>query len=476
MRHGLESHKFRSSTFRLNVDQTLFDMLSLVSNPTILCFLVYATASACQNVLSAESSDTWSIGSGFEVVKSSNDLSISHHGAAIWSTIPGSTFISASAGNDSILESSGAFNITQVDVDICQGQNISDVRNVAWDRTVTGSGIQITGFLLGCGDSTPPYTLTFWVPSSLTDRVAFYLDVSSASGLANPLKKLYFRFASRSAEDFYGLGAQASFASLKNQSVPIFSREQGVGRGDQPLTQYENENGTFSGGNRFTTYTAIPSYVSTDGNVFYLSEKSTGYANFDFTESDAVTVRYDSLSVDGMFMQASNMFEAVEMLTAYTGRMPRLPYWVDTGAVLGIQGGQAKVNNIVEQGLELGCPIAAVWLQDWCGTRTYRHCHLSFTTLTILKTHRRVLTSTYHDCGGIGRTTRICIRLGTSSSKTYVPSTMYAPCPTSTRSSRTYLRNLTDTAETFTMKRTLSTILSRTPPRILQPRSRVDQV
>ena len=63
------------------------------------------------------------------------------------------------------------------------------------------------------------------------------------------------------------------------------------------------------------------------------------------------------------------MFEAVERLTEYTGRMPALPSWVDTGAVLGIQGGQQKVNGIVEQGLELGCPIAAVWLQDWCGTR-----------------------------------------------------------------------------------------------------------
>jgi hypothetical protein len=45
--------------------------------------------------------------------------------------------------------------------------------------------------------------------------------------------------------------------------------------------------------------------------------------------------------------------------------MPALPQWVDTGAVLGIQGGQDKVNRIVERGLQQNCPIAAVWLQDW---------------------------------------------------------------------------------------------------------------
>lgn len=40
------------------------------------------------------------------------------------------------------------------------------------------------------------------------------------------------------------------------------------------------------------------------------------------------------------------------------------------GAILGIQGGQDKVKSIVEQGLQLSCPIAGVWLQDWVGTHS----------------------------------------------------------------------------------------------------------
>lgn len=283
----------------------------------------------------------------------------------IWSSIHGEIFISASAGNDSVLDSNGNFDITQVDVDRCQAQTVTAVHPVAWNESLTGTAVTINGQLLSCGAATAPYTLTFWVPLNFTDRVAFFLDIASTRDTAQPLKKLYFSYQSFANEDFYGLGAQASFASLKGQSIPIFSREQGVGRSDQPITDIENANGSFAGGTQFTTYTAIPQYITTESRVSYLSEKSTGYANFDLTQSDAVVVRYDSLAVDGQVMRADDMFGAVEMLTAYTGRMPALPDWVDTGAILGIQGGQAKVNRIVEQGLGLNCPIAAVWLQDW---------------------------------------------------------------------------------------------------------------
>lgn len=179
------------------------------------------------------------------------------------------------------------------------------------------------------------------------------------------------------------------------------------------LTQ--DRNGTFSGGDRFTTYTAIPSYVSTDGNVFYLDTDSTALSFFDFRKPDAVTLRYDALQVTGAFVKAADMFEAVERLTEYTGRMPTLPDWVDSGAILGIQGGQDKVNGIVQHGLELDCPIAGVWLQDWSGTRKLKECNRNtLCSPPNLQTCKKGLTSTYHDCGGIGRTIRCCTQSGRS--------------------------------------------------------------
>jgi alpha-glucosidase (family GH31 glycosyl hydrolase) len=319
---------------------------------------------------------TWDLGHGFILSQSQDEFEISSNNLGIWKTSSGRPFIGASAGNDSFVGTNGALNITEVDIDTCQGQNISNVQTVEWKQAGTGWAAQINGYLLDCGLDSAEYALTFWVPTTLTDRVAFYLDISSST-----LKKLYFRFDSSAEEDFYGLGGQASFASLKNQSIPVFSREQGVGRGDEPITSLLNANRSITGGDHFTAYTAIPSYISTDGRLFYLSEESTGYSNFDFTQPDTVTIRYDSLSVDGAFTKSDNLFNAIEALTAYTGRQPALPRWVDEGAILGIQGGQDKVNRIVEQGLQLGAPIAAVWLQDWVGTHRQAGPYLEISRL-----------------------------------------------------------------------------------------------
>lgn len=204
-----------------------------------------------QTVISIREDSSWSLGNGFELEIFSHGIEIAQAGRTIWSAeLP---FISASAGNDSVVGADGAFKINNVDENRCATQTITNVQVQPWGGTTTGSAVRISGALLGCGSDSAYYDLSFWIPWSLTDRVAFYLNISPLSIEDRPLKKLYFRFSSAAGEDFYGLGAQASFGSLKNQSIPIFSREQGVGRGDEPLTSYENANGSFAGGSRFTS-------------------------------------------------------------------------------------------------------------------------------------------------------------------------------------------------------------------------------
>ncbi|RAL13106.1 alpha-glucosidase [Aspergillus homomorphus CBS 101889] len=325
---------------------------------------------------------TWSLGNGFELAWQSDlhQVSILQGNQTVLSTVPGRGFLSASSGKDHIVESSGNFKITNVDQGRCQGQNITDVTRSTRQDSV-GKEVIVQGYLLNCSHQDIAYSSSFWVPTNLTDRVAFEVNVDAGRSGSAPLERLYLTFASHASEDFYGLGAQASFASMKNQTIPIFSREQGVGRGDQPYTAIEDSQSFFSGGDRYTTYTSIPQYISSDGHVFYLLEDDTAYAAFDFRDPDSVTVRYDALTVHGHFMKADNMLDGITMLTNYTGRMPSLPEWVDQGAVLGIQGGQDKVNRIVKEGLEHDCPVAAVWLQDWSGTHLqsapYGHINIS---------------------------------------------------------------------------------------------------
>lgn len=310
----------------------------------------------------------WHLGNGFDLAWESDQsrLSITCHGKTIFATVPGQQFLSASSGKDNVVESSGNFKITAVDHGRCQGQNVTDISYSGRSGSLTSQNVVFTGYLLGCGDQDMQYTMSFWVPSAFPDRIEFNAQLDAGV----PMERLYLTFGSNASEDFYGLGAQASFASLKNQSVPVFSREQGVGRGDEPITSAEDSQGFFSGGDRFTTYTAIPQYISSAARLFYLGENDTAYAEFDFTVPDAVTVRYDGLTLSGHLTQASSMLDAITMLTEYTGRMPALPEWVDHGAILGIQGGQDKVNRIVNEGLRQNCPVVGVWLQDWCGTHS----------------------------------------------------------------------------------------------------------
>ncbi|KAJ5157910.1 uncharacterized protein N7482_009010 [Penicillium canariense] len=311
------------------------------------------------------------LGSGFTLAvdESTNHLAVTRDEQIIWETIPNQPFLSASAGSDQVIDSSGNFKITEVDRSKCTGQRITRASQKTWQGSANNQAAVIQGVLSGCGDGSAAFSLAFWAPAEFSDRIAFHIDVNPDSS-TDPATKLFLTYLSSPSEDFYGLGAQASFASLKNQSVPIFSREQGVGRGDQPTTDLESENSFFAGGYQFTTYSAVPQYISSDARVFHLAEESTVYTNFDFRDLDAVTVRYAAVNVDGYFMQASSMLNGITMLTEYTGRMAELPTW----------GGQAKVNGIVEQGLRQECPIAAVWLQDWSGTHTQS---VSYMTLNI---------------------------------------------------------------------------------------------
>ncbi|GJN74019.1 hypothetical protein PLICBS_008103 [Purpureocillium lilacinum] len=307
---------------------------------------------------------SWSGGSSQEIVIRRNDTSI-------WSTSKDHSFVSATSGDDIFAGESGNFKITQVDNDKCNGLDVTELLYVPWNNSLTCHSVAMRGQLLDCGSEDGSvggnFSAYFWVPQDLPDRVAFQVDVASTSKA--PFTKTHLTFNSHANEDFYGLGAQASFASLKNRSVPIFSREQGVGRGDEPTTQIQNIVGFFAGGDRFTTYTAIPQYVSTDGKAFYLEDSRTAYANFDFTRADSVTVRYNGLSVSGQFLLADGMLDAVGKTTDYVGKMRSLPRWVDDGAIMGIQGGQDKVERIIKEARDADCPVVGVWLQDWTGTR-----------------------------------------------------------------------------------------------------------
>lgn len=180
--------------------------------------------------------------------------------------------------------------------------------------------------------------------------------------------------------------------------IPIWTREGGAGRGEEPVTSFLNSNGAlagqFAGGSALTTYTAIASLVTSFGRWLVLD--GLDYALFDlaselsgpFTDTaetqlngtitggnmssssdTTVEIMYEGRSMTGTVGRSQSVLESITALTRVTGRQPPLPDWVHDGAILGIQGGQSKVERIVRAALNFSMPVVSVWLQDWSGTR-----------------------------------------------------------------------------------------------------------
>jgi alpha-glucosidase len=73
-----------------------------------------------------------------------------------------------------------------------------------------------------------------------------------------------------------------------------------------------------------------------------------------------VQVELWSLRAVGYLMQSRTMLDAVEAVTALTGRMKGLPEWTQLGAVVGLEGGTANVTAIVDRMYEAGVPMAGM--------------------------------------------------------------------------------------------------------------------
>lgn len=186
--------------------------------------------------------------------------------------------------------------------------------------------------------------------------------------------------------------------TLVGYRIPIWTREGGAGRGEEPLTTYLNSNpaisGVFAGGSTLTTYTAIASMVTSlsrwlvlNGNNYGLfdlaSENKTEFEDTAQTYLDGtitagdksstigrtIEIMYEGSSMSGHIGRTDGLLDSITALTEVTGRQPPLPDWAGKGAILGIQGGQAKVEAIIQASLNYSMPVVSTWLQDWCGTR-----------------------------------------------------------------------------------------------------------
>ncbi|MDX1615170.1 MAG: alpha-glucosidase, partial [Candidatus Promineifilaceae bacterium] len=188
------------------------------------------------------------------------------------------------------------------------------------------------------------------------------------AAVADPAyNRLYLTYASSAEERFFGFGEQFSAFDLKGRRLPILVQEQGIGRGAQPVTTIVDLVAG-AGGAWHTSYAPVPHYITSQLRSLFLENYE--YAIFDLRRDDRVQIALFATEMRGRILNGDSPTKLIETYTSYTGRMRPLPDWINQGAVVGLQGGTARVEAIWAALQRHQVPISAFWLQDWVGQRT----------------------------------------------------------------------------------------------------------
>lgn len=291
---------------------------------------------------------------------SNGKITIAHQlnpGKIIWQNITNKGFCGAAQGNETITESRGSFRIVDVITNITQTQTISSIN-------LSNNQLEIKGqFLSGINTN---YILT--ISQKSDNQLHFNLQTDD-----NNFNRLYLSYACDNNEQFFGCGEQPSNLNHKGKRVPILVQEQGIGRGDD-LTNNAIVNGIVnltlgsSVGDEYTSYKVVPQYISSKSNALYLENYE--YSEFDFTKNNEIQIELYANKLQASIIYAENPYQAIEEYTSYCGRMQPLPAWISTGAVIGMQGGTAKLYDVWNKMQQADVPISAFWTQDWIGQRT----------------------------------------------------------------------------------------------------------
>src|SRR5699024_10668372 len=150
---------------------------------------------------------------------------------------------------------------------------------------------------------------------------------------------------------------------FRSRVIPIVTREQGVGRGEQPLTALANLTNNGPRGNSQMTYAAWPVFVPDDGRGVRLAPGADGTDAFAIADTSrsrqvAIATWYEGCTAQ----LTSSEYPKGGLQSCHHHVSPAPPDGLRSGAVVGLQGGTASVREILSKLRWAGARIAGVWL------------------------------------------------------------------------------------------------------------------
>lgn len=204
-----------------------------------------------------------------------------------------------------------------------------------------------------------PSVVTLSLEAVDDEQLRFEIDAPGCN-------RLELAFEAAAQERVFGFGEQFTVLDVKGRCVPVLSQEPGIGRGVQPLTWVMN---TFFGAGGSWSHSNAPAPHFLTTALQSLSLENTEYSEFDFRTPRLTRLRLHAGRMCGRFYFGLTPLELVEVHTRHAGRMPALPDWVGSGAIIGMQGGHRAVEQKLARLQAVRAPVAAFWLQDWVGSR-----------------------------------------------------------------------------------------------------------
>ncbi len=283
----------------------------------------------------------------------------------VWQSDPGSSFAAASSNNVEFEDISGSF-WAQVDrTTKLTDQSITSASSSRNSVTLSGA--------LTDGETSTDYemTLTTERKSPTVAIVKMKLEAKGADS-SSGVDSVMITSGRDGDEGVYGFGEQYRPFDLSGSLLPIIVREQGLGRGDQPITVVMDI-AEAAGGSLDTTYAPLPTYVTEGNRSFGLAtdEASGSFAIADMTRDGQISLESFDDVLTAEVLAAGSPSELIADRSAGISR-PDSASWINDGAIIGLQGGTDVVRARVKEMQEAGTKISGVFLQDWVGQRKTR--------------------------------------------------------------------------------------------------------